>query len=172
MNSFDTDERFDRVVSVEMFEHMRNWPVLLERIDQWLDTGGKFFMHIFTHHKFPYFFDIKGEDDWMGRHFFTGGMMPSDDLIYRFQDHLEVESHWRVNGRHYQKTAEAWLHKMDFNRETIVPIMEQVYGQNEARQWFQRWRIFFMAVAELWGFSEGREWLVSHYRLQKKRRFK
>lgn len=98
--------------------------------------------------------------------------MPSDDLIYRLQDHLEVESHWRVNGRHYQKTAEAWLHKMDFNRETIVPIMEQVYGQNEARQWFQRWRIFFMAVAELWGFSEGREWLVSHYLLQKKRRFK
>jgi cyclopropane-fatty-acyl-phospholipid synthase len=170
MNSFETDARFDRVVSVEMFEHMRNWPVLLERIERWLDPGGKLFMHIFTHHQFPYTFEVKGENDWMGRHFFTGGIMPSDDLIYRIQDHLEVEKHWRLNGRHYQKTAEAWLNNMDIQEEKILPIMQTVYGQKEARRWLQRWRIFFMAVAELWGFNGGKEWLVSHYRLGKKRR--
>jgi cyclopropane-fatty-acyl-phospholipid synthase len=170
MNTFDTDQRFDRVVSVEMFEHMRNWPVLLERIDKWLDPGGAFFMHIFTHHKFPYTFDIKGEDDWMGQYFFTGGIMPSDDLIYGIQDHLEVEKHWRLNGRHYQKTAEAWLSNLDMQAEKILTIMQTVYGEKDARRWLQRWRIFFMAVAELWGFNNGREWLVSHYRLRKKRR--
>ena len=170
MNTFDTDQRFDRVVSVEMFEHMRNWPVLLERIAKWLDPGGAFFMHIFTHHRFPYTFDIKGEDDWMGRYFFTGGIMPSDDLIYRIQDHLEVEKHWRLNGRHYQKTADAWLNNLDRQAENILSIMQAVYGERDARRWLQRWRIFFMAVAELWGFNGGKEWLVSHYRLRKKRR--
>jgi len=170
MNVFETEMRFDRVVSVEMFEHMRNWPALLERIDTWLEPGGKFFMHIFTHHKIPYTFEIKGEDDWMGRHFFTGGIMPSDDLIYQIQDHLEVEKHWRLNGRHYQKTAEAWLRNMDVQEDKILPIMKNVYGERDARRWLQRWRIFFMAVAELWGFNGGKEWLVSHYRLRKKRR--
>jgi len=170
MNRFDTDERFDRVVSVEMFEHMRNWPVLLKRIDKWLNPGGTFFMHVFTHHKFPYTYEIKGEDDWMGRHFFTGGMMPSDDLIYQIQDHLEVEKHWRLNGRHYQKTAEAWLDNLDARKKKIQPIMQTVYGDRDARRWLQRWRIFFMACAELFGFNNGKEWLVSHYRLRKKRR--
>ena len=169
MNVFKTDAHFDRVVSVEMFEHMRNWPSLLERIDRWLNTGGKFFMHIFTHHQYPYIFEINRKDDWMGRHFFTGGMMPSDYLIYRIQDHLEVEKHWRLNGRHYQKTAEAWLSNMDAEEEKILHIMQNVYGEQDARLWLQRWRIFFMAVAELWGFGQGREWVVSHYLLQKKR---
>jgi cyclopropane-fatty-acyl-phospholipid synthase len=170
MNRFDTDERFDRVVSVEMFEHMRNWPVLLKRIDKWLDPEGAFFMHIFTHHKFAYTFEIRGEDDWMGRQFFTGGMMPSDDLIYQIQDHLEVEKHWRLNGRHYQKTAEAWLDNLDAREKKILPIMQTVYGDRDARRWLQRWRIFFMACAELFGFNNGKEWRVSHYRLRKKRR--
>ena len=168
MNVFEIDARFDRVVSVEMFEHMRNWPVLLERIDKWLNTGGKFFMHIFTHHQFPYTFEVRGEDDWMGRYFFTGGLMPSDNLIYRIQDHLEVEKHWRLKGRHYQKTADAWLSNMDAEQGKILRIMQRVYGNQDARLWLQRWRIFFMAVAELWGFDQGREWLVSHYLMQKK----
>jgi cyclopropane-fatty-acyl-phospholipid synthase len=153
-----------------MFEHMRNWPVLLKRIDKWLNPGGTFFMHIFTHHKFPYTYEIKGEDDWMGRYFFTGGMMPSDGLIYQIQDHLEVEKHWRLNGRHYQKTAEAWLDNLDARKKKILPVMQTVYGDRDARRWLQRWRIFFMACAELFGFNNGKEWLVSHYRLRKKKR--
>jgi cyclopropane-fatty-acyl-phospholipid synthase len=167
MNEFKTDERFDRVVSIEMFEHMRNWPALLQRVGNWLRPGGKFFLHIFTHQKFPYLFATTGKHDWMGQHFFTGGMMPSDDLIYQLQEHLTVSSHWRLNGRHYRKTADAWLANLDDRRETILPIMQNVYGGRDARRWLQRWRIFFMACAELWGFDQGREWLVSHYLLRK-----
>ena len=125
-------------------------------------------MHIFTHSRFPYTFEIKGEDDWMGRHFFTGGMMPSDDLIYGIQDHLEVEKHWRFNGRHYQRTAEAWLANLDAGEKAILPIMQRVYGDGNARRWLQRWRFVFMACAELWGFDRGNQWLVSHYLMRKK----
>lgn len=168
MNHFRPDRRFDRVVSVEMFEHMRNWPELLKRIAEWTNPGGAFFLHVFTHRRFLYFYETLSNDDWMGTHFFTGGLMPSDDLIHHFQDHWRVEHHWRVNGRHYEKTANAWLENLDRRRETVMPIMASTYGAAHAKLWFQRWRIFMMACAELWGFSGGREWLVSHYRLQKK----
>ena len=168
MNHFATEKRFDRVVSVEMFEHMRNWPLLLERIHGWLTPDGKLFIHIFTHRRFAYAFEAEGENNWMGRYFFSGGMMPSDDLLLYCQDHLAIEAHWRVDGRHYQKTAEAWLANMDARREEIMPVLARVYGTSQAVHWFQRWRIFFMACAELWGFRKGQEWLVSHYRLRRR----
>ena len=167
MNQFSTDRRFDRVVSVEMFEHMRNWEALLARVGRWLFDDGKAFIHVFSHRELAYIFDSRGDDNWMGRHFFTGGIMPSDDLIHFFQKDLEVEAHWRVDGTNYQKTAQAWLKNLDCHRTEILPILEEVYGREQAEVWFQRWRIFFMACAELWGFRKGNEWMVSHYRLRK-----
>jgi cyclopropane-fatty-acyl-phospholipid synthase len=168
MNRFDTGRRFDRILSVEMFEHMRNWERLLERISGWLNKDGQLFIHIFTHRRFSYLFETGGADNWMGRYFFTAGLMPSDDLLPCFQNHLALEEHWRVSGVHYQKTAEAWLRRMDSQAGEIRRLFREVYGPAEAQRWFQRWRIFFMACAELWGFSGGKEWIVSHYRLRKR----
>ena len=167
MNRFDTERRFDRIVSVEMFEHMRNWENLLAKTAGWLNREGRLFIHIFTHRTFAYPFEIEGESNWLGRYFFTGGIMPSDDLPLYFQDHLALDHHWTLNGRHYQRTADAWLDNMDANPAAILAVFEPQYG-DDATLWYQRWRIFFMACAELWGFRKGREWLVSHYRFRKR----
>ncbi len=167
MNSFEPEDRFDRVVSVEMFEHMRNWSHLLKRIHYWLKPGGKLFVHYFSHRDAAYNFETAGDDNWMGRHFFTGGIMPSDDLITHVNADLKIESHWRVDGRHYRKTAEAWLDNMDAKKSTILEIMRSVYGDKDAKRWLQRWRMFFMACAELFGYQQGGVWVVSHYRLVK-----
>ena len=167
MNDFDIDERFDRVVSVEMFEHMRNYRQLFARINTWLKPGGKFFMHIFCHRSAPYEFVDNGPSDWMSRHFFSGGIMPSDALPLRFQDHLKLRNHWRWDGRHYACTLEGWLTNMDSRRERVWPILERTYGREQAQIWWMRWRIFFMACAELFAFNDGQEWYVGHYLFQK-----
>ena len=167
MNSFDADTKFDRVVSVEMFEHMQNYERLMENISSWLNPNGKLFVHIFCHQKFAYFFSTEGSDNWMGRYFFTGGLMPSEDLLLKFQKKLCLDKQWRWNGRHYKQTSNAWLKNMDREKNNILPILEQVYGVNERNTWFQRWRIFFMACAELFGYSRGNQWLVAHYLFKK-----
>ena len=168
MNDFEIDQRFDRVVSVEMFEHMRNYRQLFERIHHWLREDGRFFMHIFCHRSTPYEFVDRGPGDWMSRHFFSGGIMPSDSLPLHFQDRLQLTARWRWSGSHYEKTANAWLANMDARREWVMPILERTYGEEEASRWWMRWRIFFMACAELFAHQDGQEWLVGHYLFQRR----
>ena len=168
MNDFDTEAaQFDRIVSVEVLAHMRNWPQLYARVATWLKPGGLFFKHIFVHRATPYLFEDNGPSDWMSRHFFSGGMMPSDDLPLMFQQDLKLMRRWRWDGTHYEKTANAWLNQMDEQREALWPVFQQTYGEDRAQAWWSRWRIFFMACAELWGYRKGKEWLVSHYLLRK-----
>lgn len=169
MNTFKTNRKFDRVVSVEMFEHMRNYDLLLEKISTFLKQKGKLFVHIFSHRDYAYKFEVKNDSDWMSKYFFTGGIMPSDDLLLYFNRHLLIEKHWHVPGSHYQKTSEAWLKNMDSHRAEIMPILQQTYGRQDAMKWWVYWRVFFMACAELWGYKNGEEWIVSHYVFSKGR---
>ena len=164
MNTFEAPAgRFDRVVSVEMFEHMKNYQRLLANVARWLKPDGLLFVHIFTHSTLSYHFVARDASDWMSRYFFTGGQMPAHDLLMGFQDDLKLEQDWKVDGTHYQRTAEDWLRNMDAHRAEIMPILAQTYGAGNAVKWWSYWRVFYLACAELWGYRGGREWLVSHY---------
>ena len=165
MNAFHTDDRFDRIVSVEMFEHMSNWRGLLARVGGWLRADGRLFLHVFTHVSRPYRFEAADGDDWIARHFFTGGVMPSHGLIRQFGDLFEVEDEWRWSGDHYRRTARDWLVNFDANLPVIEPILRRTYGP-QAALWKRRWRLFFLATAGLFGDQGGDVWGVSHYRLK------
>lgn len=168
MNTFDPGTQFDRIVSVEMIEHMRNYRELLRRVSTWMRNDAKMFVHIFTHREYTYKFEVRDESDWMSKYFFTGGIMPADRLLYSFQDDLRIEKHWNVNGMHYGITAEWWLRNMDKNKNAVMQVFRECYGAGQAVKWFEYWRIFFMSCEELWKFRQGKEWGVSHYLLHKK----
>lgn len=163
MNEFDPQSTYDRIISVEMFEHMRNHRELLRRISTWLNPAGKLFVHVFCHRQFTYPFQAEGDSDWMAQHFFTGGIMPGDDLLPLYQDHLRLQQQWRWNGRHYQRTSESWLQNLAKHREEITAAFNETYGKQNATRWLNRWRLFFLACAELFGYRDGNEWWVSHY---------
>lgn len=164
--TFDPGERFDRVVSVECFEHLRGWPELFRRVASWLRDDGRFFLHVFTHRHSSYWFPSAGSGDWMGRHFFTGGLMPADTLAPRLQEHLRLDGWWRWDGTHYARTAAAWLNNLDTQRSAAIATLagsSRAGGPTEPKLLVNRWRMFFMACNELWAYRQGREWLVSHY---------
>ena len=165
MNDFAIEARFDRVVSVEMFEHMTNWQSLLRRIHTWLRPDGRLFLHVFSHHSAPYLFDIADKEDWIAQHFFTGGIMPSHGLIRHVAETFAVERDWRWSGEHYARTARHWLAAFDRNEDAVTSVLRDVYGR-DAILWKRRWRLFFLATAGLFGHAGGSEWGVSHYRLR------
>lgn len=168
VNEFDPGRQFDRIVSVEMFEHMRNPGALLDRAASWLKPDGKVFLHVFTHNGAPYLFTDQGDpNDWMAKYFFTGGMMPSPDLLPASTQSLELEEDWTVNGKHYSRTLEAWLKRQDSHKHALLPILAKTYGEDQARVWFQRWRMFWLACSELFKYNDGKEWPVHHYRFKK-----
>lgn len=167
VNHFAPKEKFDRVVSVEMFEHMRNYDALFARVRSWLKADGKLFVHIFTHRDYPYLFEDNGPDDWMGRYFFSGGIMPSNHLFSYFAQGFVLEEQRIFKGTHYHLTSEAWLKNMDKNRDKIEKIFADVYGEANVRRWINYWRVFFLAVSELFRTRGGEEWNVSHYLYKK-----
>ena len=166
MNVFDPERTFDRIVSVEMFERMMNWRELMTRVKSWLKPDGRFFLHIFTHRSGAYLFDRAAGEDWIAQHFLTGGVMPSHHLIRQYADLFEVEKEWRWSGTHYQRTAQDWLANFDAHRDEIEAILRPVYG-SDTHLWIRRWRWFFLATAGLFGYADGSEWGVSHYRMKK-----
>ncbi|HEX4511488.1 MAG TPA: class I SAM-dependent methyltransferase, partial [Burkholderiaceae bacterium] len=147
---------------------LRNWPEMFRRVAGWLEPDGRFFMHVFVHRNTPYAFEARDASDWMSLHFFSGGMMPSDDLALRFQDHLSLVERWRWDGTHYARTAEAWHANMLARRSEVWPLLVATYGEAQAGLWWMRWRLFFLSCAELFGYERGREWWVSHYLLERR----
>lgn len=167
VNVLSIDKRFDRVISIEMFEHMRNYRQLLHRIATWLKPEGKLFVHIFCHRQWLYPFEVKSDKNWMAKYFFTGGLMPSANTLSHFNEDMTVEQQWFLPGSHYEKTANAWLENMDNNLSEIRDIFKQAYPADQTELWIQRWRLFFMACAELFGYREGSEWQIGHYLFHK-----
>lgn len=168
INDFTDESRFHRVISIEMFEHMRNYEKLMKKAAGFLLPGGRLFVHIFSHRTTPYAYEIRSDHDWMTRYFFSGGTMPSRDLLHYFADHFFLKKQWAVSGIHYQKTLEAWLQRMDERKERIMPLMAEVEGKDEALKWWVYWRVFFMACAEFFSYHGGDEWFISHYLFEKR----
>ncbi|MCG8456751.1 MAG: cyclopropane-fatty-acyl-phospholipid synthase family protein [Holophagales bacterium] len=168
VNRLELDRRFDRVVSIEMFEHVRNYQRLFSRVASWMRPEAELFVHVFCHRHLAYPFEDRGDGDWMARHFFTGGLMPSADLFEHFREAVEIEESWLVPGVHYARTSEAWLANMDLHREQLWPILERTYGAHQARRFWVYWRVFFMACAELFAYRHGQEWMVAHQRFRRR----
>lgn len=168
ISKFDMEASYDRILSIEMFEHMKNYKALLKKISQWMKPDGLFFVHHFCHKTFAYHFEDVNEDDWITRYFFSGGTMPSANLLLYFQDDVSVVNHWLVNGMHYSRTSEEWLLRMDKNWNAVRSIMESTYGKDSATKWTAYWRTFFISVAELFAYNNGEEWMVAHFLFKKK----
>jgi len=168
VNAFTPEGRFDRVVSIEMFEHMKNQPQLLGRIADWLADDGSLFVHVFSHRTLAFEFRDDDPSDWIGRWFFTGGLMPSDDLLAHFQDDLVLTDHWRLDGTHYERTLRAWLARLDAGRPEVEAVLADTYGADQVTRWLVRWRLFLLVSAELWGWRDGHEFCVSHYRFARR----
>ncbi|ONK80901.1 uncharacterized protein A4U43_C01F23000 [Asparagus officinalis] len=167
ISKFEMEASFDRIISIEMFEHMKNYKVLLKKISMWMKQDSLLFVHYFCHKVFAYHFEDINDDDWITRYFFSGGTMPSANLLLYFQNDVSVVNHWLVNGMHYSRTSEEWLKRMDQNAASIRPIMESTYGKDSATKWTAYWRTFFISVAELFGYSNGEEWMVAHFLFKK-----
>ena len=167
MNNFTTEEKFDRIVSIEMFEHMRNYALLFERISSWLSGQGRLFFHIFCHKNTPYFFQDESKEDWMAKHFFSGGVMPAFDLPTKFESHLSVISQWQVNGFNYARTLRAWLERIDSNKNAVISALSAGSNPTNPTIQFQRWRLFLMACEELFAYNGGEDWFVGHYLCEK-----
>jgi cyclopropane-fatty-acyl-phospholipid synthase len=166
INDLLMSQQFDRIVSIEMFEHMRNYEALLEKTHRWLKLDGKMFIHIFTHKDVCYMFDVKDDTDWMAKYFFSGGIMPSDWLLHEFSHLFKVSQHWKVDGTHYAKTSEAWLSNIKKHKQEVLQLFKDTYSE-DPQKWYVYWKIFFMSCAELWNYKNGEEWIVSHYLLEK-----
>jgi cyclopropane-fatty-acyl-phospholipid synthase len=163
--SFEPGHRFDRIISVEMLEHVRNYQSLFARMRRWLAPEGRVFVHVFSHARFPYTFSAEDPRDWMGSRFFSGGQMPAHDLFLQFEDDLVTEQRWWLSGGHYARTLEEWLRRYDDHAEAIRPILARTYGEEAASDWGVDWRLFFLVCAETWAYGGGQEWGVSHYML-------